>query len=1530
MYLTQFTFDKALKCNVVFFYPLVFPPLPANHCTQNTVASNSLVCKVSAVTLSSLLRHTSYFNPSHFELILIIPPFEFLTPISCKKDLHSLFDYIFSPDVIAFAKTKPVLISNFLYSNDTKFINALNSVNEFFASKLAPVHDVSFVSPGANYDFKALYPEKSQNASTLLLMLERFGSKVHSHLLSEKFETTITTLMKNEEHFLLEEEETGQTRAERVDLPHVLCSINGHTFPVLIDCGAQVTLISEEFLETLKDTTKSNFPTLPVTNINIRGVTGVRSKNVTKQVYLDITFNGTAFPFSVLVVPKSNVQFLLGIDFLKKYKSTMDCVKETLSLSEGSCVVPWIKYPSHQVSTVVSIENPSDRKRKVLIFSDSHGRNLYHHLKPLMPHDVELHVHFRGGEKFNKVLKRAKPHLENPTEGDIIVIIGGTNNIDPEKSLDELVEQLDLSPLLHSTSEILLCEILPRFDIVNGVPHAKSLNSFLRSKLKSTPNVTFLNSTDSLTRNSFTDRGVHLNGKGKALFAELLSEALNRSLAVDDLNNPQVHLTQIAPIHSFSDLKTSEIFIDPKIPTKMHAASLTETSNPSCSSLDSAGFEEVRQKFLSEEMTLQERLDLASHCYLAAPLTSESDSEGRRAQGGITVEEIYDKLKDVNVTPQEKLELASLLYNNKDVFSENPGCCNSFTAKLRFNDTKPFSKKSYPIPFAKRNLVRNEIKRLLDLGIIERSFSPYSNPLVPVIKKDQTVRLCIDARELNARLVTDSESPELVENLITRFNKPKCMSTLDCTASFLQIPLAEESRDATSFLFEGRNYRFCRVPFGLNVSMQLFIKATDTVFAEETEEYLARYVDDFKVVSSTFDLHLAHLQSVFSALRKAGMTLKFSKCFFLLDEIEYLGFTLSQEGITKNPGKVHAIANFPTPRNVKHLQSFIGLVNFYRKFHDQHSELLSPLLHLLKKGTRFIWTQSEEEAFQKIKETFAEKVVLSYIDFSKPMYLNTDCSLVALSGELYQIDGDGYRRPVVFYSRVLSSCERNYTTTEQELLAIVACCQKLRQFLLGHQVIVQTDHHSLQFLRNCILSTGRLTRWNLFLQEYNLEIHYLKASENIAADTLSRFPPEFHELPPNNLALNVNVIFWPDQHLQGIENITKLIEADPIYGPILNKIKEKSDDHLQQFYSIHNNNLFLKSKKSPKYLLCIPKTLENSIISKSHENLGHLGANKVYCHLKTVVIFPQMQKKIREFVKSCLDCQQSKISTKNVCPLQPVLASSCLELVSVDIYGPLPKSFGNLTCILVVLDIFSKYVRLIPVRSATGVIVTRRFIKGFVEQIGKPVTVISDHGPCFRSAIWDRSLKQLGIQPRHTSVYHPQSNPVERYMRTLGNFFRVYCHDKHKSWVNYLAFFERCLNNSINDSTGCAPVEVLTGTPAHCFLKSLIKFPEENQENQNSRLVMAEENLKKNAQKRKEKHDGDLSGTSFTTGMKVLLRSHHLSNALYGEIKKFFRLYEGPYLLGRPVGRNAFELNDPESGESRGTHNISNLKPFNG
>lgn len=399
------------------------------------------------------------------------------------------------------------------------------------------------------------------------------------------------------------------------------------------------------------------------------------------------------------------------------------------------------------------------------------------------------------------------------------------------------------------------------------------------------------------------------------------------------------------------------------------------------------------------------------------------------------------------VGEEEHLKLFSLLDKYRAIFNDRPVLNNLYSCRFEVSEDVPFKEKPYPIPYSRRPVVEKELQRILSWGVIERCSSPYCNPIVCVTKGDGSVRLCLDARRVNRLILPMQDSSPPLDELLAQFGGKTIFSSVDFSSGYWQVALHPEVRKFTAFVFEGRSYQFCVVPFDLNISNTAFGKALEAVLNQKTNDIddnpddLHIYVDDILISSTSFDKHLLRFSTLFEKISMSGMTLKVSKCEFLRKKIKFLGHIVTLLGMSMDPSKLQAIRDFPQPRNKKELQSFIGFCNFYRKFSCHHASNISPLIELIKKDRTWHFGYEELKLFNAVRESFTEQY-LSHPHFDRCFYLQTDGSKVGLGAELFQFSSDVDRRIISFASRTLNAAERNYSITELELLSIVFACEK--------------------------------------------------------------------------------------------------------------------------------------------------------------------------------------------------------------------------------------------------------------------------------------------------------------------------------------------------------------------------------------------------------------------------------------------------------------------------------------------------------
>jgi hypothetical protein len=307
---------------------------------------------------------------------------------------------------------------------------------------------------------------------------------------------------------------------------------------------------------------------------------------------------------------------------------------------------------------------------------------------------------------------------------------------------------------------------------------------------------------------------------------------------------------------------------------------------------------------------------------------------------------------------------------------------------------------------------------------------------------------------------------------------------------YFQIPLKEESRKYTAFLYKGLTYRFCVLPYGLSTSVGSFTRCINLLLGPEILTYTTPYVDDLIVASRDFDEHVQHLDKLFKRLIELGLTIKFSKTLLCRQQVPFLGHILTLEGIRVDPNKIKSFIEFPRPKHHVSLQEFLGMCVYLQRYHAMYAQIVAPLYLLLKKHIRCKWTDIQTKAFEQTKLLFLEGVLFHPI-LGERFFMETDSSSYGLGALIYQLGPEGERRLISCASRTLKSAERNYSVSEQELLAIVFGLSKFRYFIAYSPLTIRTDHKAHSFLLRCRLPSGRLTRRILAIQEYNFGMETL-------------------------------------------------------------------------------------------------------------------------------------------------------------------------------------------------------------------------------------------------------------------------------------------------------------------------------------------------------------------------------------------------------------------------------------------------------
>jgi hypothetical protein len=454
------------------------------------------------------------------------------------------------------------------------------------------------------------------------------------------------------------------------------------------------------------------------------------------------------------------------------------------------------------------------------------------------------------------------------------------------------------------------------------------------------------------------------------------------------------------------------------------------------------------------------------------------------------------------------LEDHRVLKEFKDVFQEVPGPPPKRDIDFSINlmpGVAPVSKAPYRMSTPELKELQLQLEELLKKGYICPSVSPWGAPVLFVKKKDGTLRLCIDFRQLNKVTVKNKYPLPRIDDLFDQLKDVKVFSKIDLRSGYHQVRIKDEDISKTAFRTRYGHYEFNVVPFGLSNAPYVFMCLMNGVFRNYLDKFIIVFLDDILVYSKIEEEHEQHLKMVLQVLREHQLYAKLRKCSFYQRQIHYLGHIISEEGIIVDPEKVRAIQEWPTPRNVTEVRSFMGLEGYYRRFIAGFSRIAHAITSLQKKEKKFQWTEQCESSFQQLKQLLTSAPILKIVDPSKDYVVCTDACKEGLGGVLIQ---EGF--VVCYESRKLKEHEKNYATHDLELAAVVHALRKWRHYLMGKKFELRTDHNSLKYLFDQPTLNARQIRWLEFLCEYDFDIKYIKGKDNKVADALSRKVHELH------------------------------------------------------------------------------------------------------------------------------------------------------------------------------------------------------------------------------------------------------------------------------------------------------------------------------------------------------------------------------------------------------------------------------------
>jgi len=919
----------------------------------------------------------------------------------------------------------------------------------------------------------------------------------------------------------------------------------------------------------------------------------------------------------------------------------------------------------------------------------------------------------------------------------------------------------------------------------------------------------------------------------------------------------------------------------------------------------------------------------------------------------------YEHLR--GLSKKQRLKAGLLLNEFQSIFAASESK-NGRTAivqhKINTNDAVPIRQVPRRVPLAKRDEVSKMIEDMHQDKVIEPSESPWCSPVVLVKKKDGSTRFCVDYRKLNDVTKKDSYPLPRIDDTLDTLSGSKWFSTLDLKSGYWQVEIKKEDREKTAFSCGSGLWQFAVMPFGLCNAPATFERLMERVLRGLHWKTCLVYLDDIIILGRDFDEHIKNLKEVFERIKNAGLKLSAKKCSLFKREVKYLGHKISMDGVHTDEDKIKAVRDWPRPKNISEVRSFIGLCTYYRRFVPNFATEARSLHDLTKKNAAFNWTDLQEKAFITLKKKMCEAPILAYPVPGERFILDTDACSHGIGSVLSQII-EGEEKVIAYYSRTLSKPEINYCVTRKELLAIVDSIKNFHKYLYGSNFLIRTDHAALKWLLQFKNPEGQVARWIEILQNYDFTIEHRKGEQHKNADSLSRRPCNLNckhcfRLENKEGAVDVKsieiVAEWTPEQIKDDQkqdtDLVKIITAkERDERPDWKDISKESPvvkAYWAQWQSLHIINGCLyrqwesEDGKYSKQLVVVPSCKISNILEEYHNNSsgGHLGVNKTLQKIKERFYWVGCHDSVRDWVAKCEQCSKAKgPRTRSHGKMQQYLVGAPFERVALDIAGPFPESNCGNKYVLVVMDYFSKWPEVYAIPNQEAKTIADVFINNWICRFGVPMELHSDQGRNFESMIFKEVCEKLGIKKTRTTPLHPQSDGmVERFNRTLEEHLKKVVDKNQKDWDEHIALFLMAYRSSIHDTTSTTPAKAVFGCDLR--LPADLKFgirPEEalNEEDfvsrQRRKLAEIHNDIrirsKMQSDKMKARYDVRINSSGFQEGNLVLLYNPQKRKKLCPKLQTN---WEGPYTIIKRINDVVYRIQ--RTGNTRAKMKVVHLE----
>ena len=654
-----------------------------------------------------------------------------------------------------------------------------------------------------------------------------------------------------------------------------------------------------------------------------------------------------------------------------------------------------------------------------------------------------------------------------------------------------------------------------------------------------------------------------------------------------------------------------------------------------------------------------------------------------------------------------------------------------------------------------------------------------------------------------------------------------------------------------------------------------------------------------------------------------------------------------------SPSKIQKVKDWPRPHNVKQVRGFLGLSSYYRKFTQNFSTVAKPLYALTELKKDFIWTESCEESFQKLKQSLISAPTLAFPKDDGQYILDTDASNTGSGAVLSQVQ-DGQEKVIGYFSKVFAKPERKYCTTRKELLAMIKAIRYFHYYLAGRKFLLRTDHGSLRWLTKFKNTDGQLARWLEVLSEYNYEIQHRAGLKHTNADALSRricddckyCRRQEVKLENEILSYNASIESFPESLQEQRQKFLTAQDADPDIKYVKQRVlkgwpKPRKEERMAQSKSVKNLINYYEMLEIKNGILCrrfenedgteqilqqiVPRSMRKDILELCHDGRtgGHFGRDRTMNRVRSKFYWFNFHEDVQRWVRSCETCQAVKGANKrNRGPMIKYYCGEPMDRIALDLVGPFSRSKKGNKYLLVVVDYFTKWVECIPLRNHEAPTVAKAVLEEVLTRFGLPQEMHSDQGREFTSHVLKEVCRRLGINKTQTTLQRPQSDgQAERYIRTISTQLKTFVNERGSDWDEHVPYINMLYRATKHKATGYTPNRLMLGREIN--LPEHIMFPVDRQNEQTPDTYlekldekfqvignMARDNIAKAADAMKENYDQRVRVKSYDENQKVWF--FHPRRKI-GTTTKFIRQWTGPFVVVRKMSDVLYRIKNPKN-----------------